>query len=132
MVIVKYIYIILCLSGFIISAHAHADEAPEKDWGIAVGIRSAKIPYFAKEDRVDDFIPLLYYDGDLFFIRGLTGGIKLYQKDEWQFNFIGRYRYFDIPAEYQNLINVILFNSNINMKKIMDNIGFIITKKFKL
>ena len=45
----------------------------------------------------------MFYDGDIFFIRGLSGGIKLYSKDAWQFSLIGRYRYFDIPAEYQNL-----------------------------
>jgi len=86
---------------FSLSANVHA--VPEKDWGIAVGIRSANIPYPAKEDRVEDFIPLMFYDGDTFFIRGLTGGIKLYNKDDWQFSLIGQYRYFDIPSEFQNL-----------------------------
>ncbi len=74
-----------------------------KDWGIAVGIRTAKIPYATKEDQVQDFIPLMFYDGDTFFIRGLTGGVKLYHKEQWQFSLIGRYRYFDIPADFQNL-----------------------------
>jgi len=77
---------------------------PEKDWGIAVGIRTAEIPFKAKDDSVQDFIPLLFYDGDIFFIRGLTGGLKLYNKDDWQFSLIGRYRYFDIPEEFQNLV----------------------------
>ena len=89
---------------FIFALSSYAYEVPEKDWGIAVGIRSAKIPYNAKEESVQDFIPLMFYDGDLFFIRGLTGGIKLYNKDAWQFSLLGRYRYFDIPAEYQNLV----------------------------
>lgn len=75
----------------------------ENNWGIAGGFRSAKIPYAVKEDRVDDFIPLMFYEGDTFFIRGLTGGAKLYNKEAWQFSIIGRYRFFDIPAEYQNL-----------------------------
>jgi len=76
---------------------------PEKNWGIAVGIRTAEIPFKAKDDSVQDFIPLLFYDGDIFFIRGLAGGIKLYNKDDWQFSLIGRYHYFDIPEEFQNL-----------------------------
>lgn len=87
----------------VFSLSAFAYEIPEKDWGIAVGIRSAKIPYKAKDDSVQDFIPLMFYDGDIFFIRGLSGGIKLYNKDEWQFSLLGRYRYFDIPSDYQNL-----------------------------
>lgn len=78
-------------------------SAPEKDWGIAAGFRIARIPFAAREEQVADFIPLMFYDGDTFFIRGLTGGVKLYNEGQWQFSLIGRYRYFDIPAEYQNL-----------------------------
>ena len=89
---------------FVFSLPVYAYDIPEKDWGIAVGIRSAKIPYPSKDDRVDDFIPLMYYDGDIFFVRGLTAGIRLYDKDKWQFSLLGRYRYFDIPSEYQNLV----------------------------
>lgn len=86
------------------SSSALAYEVAEKDWGIAAGFRIAKIPYPTEEQQVSDFIPLMFYDGDIFFIRGLTGGAKLYNKEEWQFSLIARYRYFDIPADYQNLI----------------------------
>ena len=89
---------------FVFTLSAHAYEVPEKDWGLAMGIRNAKIPYPAKEERVSDVIPLIFYDGDIFFIRGLIGGAKLYNKDKWQLSLIGRYRYFDIPAEFQNLV----------------------------
>jgi len=89
---------------FCFSFSSVALAVPEKDWGIAAGFRIAKIPYPAQEEQVTDFIPLMFYDGDLLFIRGLTGGIKLYNKDQWQFSLIARYRYFDIPAEFQNLI----------------------------
>ncbi len=96
-------YISAALAFLFLSMPVYAYDIPEKDWGIAVGIRSAKIPYKAEDESVQDFIPLMFYDGDIFFIRGLTGGIKLYDKDAWQFSLIGRYRYFDIPSEYQNL-----------------------------
>lgn len=101
---------------FIFSFSAAAFEVAEKDWGIAVGIRSAKIPYPAAEERVNDFIPLMFYDGDIFFIRGLTAGAKLYNNDKWQFSLIGRYRYFDIPAEYQNLIQGNAFDMGAELK----------------
>jgi outer membrane protein len=82
-----------------------ASETSEpNDWGIAVGFRNAEIPFPTAEDRVSDFIPLMFYEGERFFIRGLTGGARLYTRGDWQFNLIGRYRYFDIPAEYQNLV----------------------------
>jgi len=92
------------LSLLLFSSSAIAYEVAEKDWGIAAGFRIAKIPYPTEEQQVSDFIPLMFYDGDIFFIRGLTGGARLYNKEEWQFSLIARYRYFDIPAEYQNLI----------------------------
>jgi outer membrane protein len=89
---------------FVFSFSVYAYEVPEKDWGIAAGFRIARIPYPTAEKQVADFIPLMFYDGDIFFVRGLTGGIKLYNKDQWQFSLIGRYRYFDIPSEFQNLV----------------------------
>lgn len=86
------------------SMSSYAYDIPEKNWGVAIGIRSATIPLKAKEENVRDLIPLLYYDGDRFFIRGLSGGVKIYKNDAWQFSLLGKYRYFDIPAEYQNLV----------------------------
>lgn len=81
-----------------------ADTSASDTWGIAAGFRIARIPYPASDKQVADFIPLLFYENDLFFIRALTTGIKLYNQDQWQFSLIGRYRYFDIPAEFQNQI----------------------------
>ena len=81
---------------------ASADNLEEGNWGIAIGYRIADIPYPAKDGHVDDFIPLLFYDSDLFFVRGLTGGANLYREGPWQFSLLGRYRYLDIPEEYQN------------------------------
>ncbi|MFV2005132.1 MAG: MipA/OmpV family protein [Gammaproteobacteria bacterium] len=96
--------ILVTLALFVFSSSTFAYEVPEKDWGIAATFRIARIPYPSAEKQVADFIPLMFYDGDLFFMRGLTGGIKLYNKNEWQFSLITRYRFFDIPAEFQNLV----------------------------
>lgn len=87
-----------------LSLPATAGNIPEKNWGIAIGYRIARIPYPSNDKQVSDVIPLLFYDGDTFFIHGLSGGIKLYNKKQWQFSLLGRYRYFDIPAAYQNQV----------------------------
>ncbi|MCW9014223.1 MAG: MipA/OmpV family protein [Gammaproteobacteria bacterium] len=92
----------IVISTFVMSSYAY--DIPEKNWGIAIGIRGATIPFKTEEEIVQDVIPLLYYDGDLFFIRGLSGGVKIYNNDAWQFSLLGKYRYFDIPAENQNLV----------------------------
>lgn len=101
----RYYIALILLTGFLSNADAEESLYNTNDpWGIAVGIRTAKIPYPADTNQVSDVIPLLYFDNKHFFLRGLTGGIKLYSKDQVQLNLIGRYRYFDIPAEYQNEI----------------------------
>jgi outer membrane protein len=84
-----------------------AEESTEpKVWGIAIGMRSAAIPYQTEEDTVSDVIPLMFYDDDgRFFLRGLTAGFRFYNQDAWQFSALGRYRFTDIPAEYQNEYN---------------------------
>jgi outer membrane protein len=76
----------------------------EQDWGIAMGMRYAEIPYGTSNgDRtVADIVPLMYFDNDYFYIRGLEGGIKLINNEQWKLNAITRYRFFDIPADYQN------------------------------
>lgn len=96
---IKFYLIIIII--IILSSNVSA-TTPEADWGIAAGLRSAVIPYKAKDDTVEDFIPLIFYEDETFFIRGLTAGAKLYTQDKWQFSLIGRYRYFDIPSDYQN------------------------------
>jgi len=83
---------------------AASETSEPNDWGISIGYRNAEIPFPTAEDRVSDVIPLMYYEGERLFIRGLNAGVRLYKHGDWQFNLIGRYRYFDIPAEYQNLV----------------------------
>jgi outer membrane protein len=100
---------------------ASADTMEEGNWGIAIGYRYAGIPYPAKDEYVDDFIPLMFYDGDTFFIRGLTGGVKLYNEDAWQFSLLGRYRYLDIPEQYQNQVQGNEFDIGGEVKYRFDN-----------
>jgi len=84
---------------------------PTKEkWGIALMFRSAKIPYNIPDDqfddeRVSDFLPIVYYENEYFFWRGLQAGFKLITNDQWEFNLLGRYRFFDIPADLQNAQN---------------------------
>ena len=78
-------------------------KAPEK-WGIAMGIRSAKIPFDANKSVVNDIFPLIFYENGRLFIDGLEAGYRLFQGKNWELSPFGRYRFFDIPAEYQNAI----------------------------
>ena len=94
-----------------------ADDAPEitsshveGNWGAALVMRSAEIPYNitgtqVDDERVSDLIPVIYYENKYFFWRGLQAGFKLRTTDQWELNFLGRYRFFDIPADLQNAQN---------------------------
>jgi len=77
--------------------------APEK-WGIAMGIRSATIPFDAEKSVVNDIVPLIFYDNGRLFIEGLEFGYRLFQGKNWQLSPFARYRFFDIPKEYQNAV----------------------------
>ncbi|MFC4994306.1 MipA/OmpV family protein [Rubritalea tangerina] len=74
------------------------DLLPE--WGVAMGVRYAHIPFAAKDKTSSDIFPLFYYEGERFFLRGDYGGIKLWEGEKYGFNALARYRFFDIPEEY--------------------------------
>ena len=73
---------IIILTTLASAVFADTDKYNKNDpWGIAMGFRIARIPYPAAEDQVSDVIPLLYFDSKYFFMKGPTGGIKLYTKE---------------------------------------------------
>jgi len=97
------IIFVFSLSVWVSPAGAKKAEAP-KIWGLSMGIRYAAIPFKTEVDTTYDIVPLIFYDHGRVFIDGLTGGFRFYDSEKWQFSAIGRYRFFDIPREYQNQI----------------------------
>ncbi|EIP99147.1 outer membrane protein V [Opitutaceae bacterium TAV1] len=75
---------------------------PAREWGVAMGLRYADVPFVADDETVADIVPLFFYEGERIFLRGLEGGIRLWSEEKVDLNFIARYRFFDIPKEYQN------------------------------
>jgi len=65
-----------------------------------MGVRSASVPYAAKDKTTTDIFPLFYYEGERFFLRGEYGGMKLWEGDKFGFNAIARHRLTDVPDEY--------------------------------
>ena len=77
-----------------------ANLVPE--WGIAIGARVVSIPYgVAEDDNVSDFVPKLYFEGEYLYLRGEYGGLRFFEQDNYSASILGRYRYFDIPKQYQ-------------------------------
>lgn len=88
-----------CPSGIALSENM----APEQ-WGVAMGLRSATIAFDAEQDRVNDVVPLFFYEGERLFLHGLTAGYRLVDRARWELSALARYRFFDIPKEYQNQV----------------------------
>ncbi len=101
---ISQIFFVLLLTVFIYPSSVRGDTAAPKMWGIAMGVRSAQIPFKTEIDTVNDLIPMMFYETDRFFLHGLTAGYRLYVQSTWEVSALARYRFFDIPAEYQNKI----------------------------
>ncbi len=76
----------------------------QADWGIGVAVRTAPVPYVSDNDTVSSFVPMLFHEGDRWFMRGIAGGLHLTRDQPFELNAIGRLRFMDIPAEYQNTL----------------------------
>jgi outer membrane protein len=76
---------------------------PERPWALGMIARTATIPFQTEGDRtVGTLIPLIFYEGKIFYMRALEGGFRLYQKGDWHFALLGRLLFVDIPKDYQN------------------------------
>ena len=100
-----------------------ADEVKEyieQDWGLGVTMRTATIPFATSERTVASFVPLMFYKGERFFLRGIEGGYRFYTSDLWQISAMGRLRFFDIPKDIQNEVqgNNILWGGKVRYKPI--------------
>lgn len=95
-------------NGFISVDDLRMKRDGEQTWGLAAVVRNASIPY-ATEDVVEDstvstFVPMMFYQGDRFFLNGIEGGVNLYRMDEWELNGLVRMHFIDIPSSFQNQI----------------------------
>jgi len=96
----------------------------EQTWGLGALVRNAEIPFDTEADNVTSFVPMMFYQGETFFIRGLEGGAHVHQNDDWQFNAMARMRFFDIPAEYQNEVQGDTIDLGFQARKTLSNDSF--------
>jgi len=93
-----------------------AYTAPEL-WGVAFTYRIAEIPYETTQDTVSDIVPLLYYQKGRFFWRGIEAGYTFADFNSSNVSILGRYRFYDIPAEYQNKIRGDAYDFGVRYRK---------------
>ncbi|ELP5728964.1 MipA/OmpV family protein [Vibrio vulnificus] len=82
--------------------------AQEQNWGIAAMYRTSSIPFdtLGGDQTVSTFVPMMFFDNQYVFIRGIEGGAYLWESDEYplQFNALTRMRFIDIPKIVQNAV----------------------------
>lgn len=75
-------------------------------WGLAIGMRRAEIPFsisgISDDREVYDILPLIRFENNYGFIKDLEGGIYLWKDLNHQVNIYTRFRFNDIPQEFQN------------------------------
>lgn len=96
------IFFTACIASF--NSFADEQSTQENPWGLGVVARSVNTSFDATKEPSASFVPLMYYQGDTFFMRGLEIGGHLYKNDNHEINAIGRMSFFDAPEAYQNEI----------------------------
>ncbi len=97
----------------------------EQTWGVGFFVRNSEIPFDTESDNVTSVVPMMFYEGETFYIRGTEGGAHLYQHNDWQLNVMGRMRFFDIPAEYQNEVQGDSIDLGVQWRKDVSNSSYI-------
>jgi len=97
--------IISAIAGNLMAGDSGEKFFSEQDWALGMSVRIASIPFATEGDKsVGTVVPLFFYYGDRFYLRGIEAGYKFYKTDQWQFTALGRRHFFDIPKEYQNVV----------------------------
>lgn len=85
-------------------------EGPK--WGMEIGLRVAQTAFIG-DNSVEDIIPMFYYEGERFFVRGTEGGVHLWDNDQLGFDLFTRYRFFDYPEIYEDQLNRNTFDAGL-------------------
>lgn len=73
----------------------------EQSWGLGIVARDVNSSFQSPSNPDPSFVPLMYYQGEHFFMDGLDMGGHLFKAEDNQINFIARMSFFDAPEEYQ-------------------------------
>ncbi|KPN17135.1 hypothetical protein AO715_03375 [Xanthomonas sp. Mitacek01] len=64
-------------------SNASAENAPHRGWSVGVAVAASDSPYVGEGARVLPF-PILAYEGDRVFFRGISGGVHLFDTGAFQ------------------------------------------------
>ena len=93
----------------------------QADWGIAAVVRTATIPFTGSNQSVSSFVPMMFFEGEDFFVRGTSGGAHLWKDADEEVNALTRLRFFDIPKEFQNTVQGDTADFGLQYQRELDN-----------
>ncbi|WP_394131825.1 MipA/OmpV family protein [Shewanella maritima] len=88
----------------------YTDNYYADNWGLGIGLRRADIAFDVEDTEVYDIMPLFYFEGENFFLRGTEGGVHLWKNEQHEVNIYSRFRFVDIPKELQNDIQAAAYD----------------------
>ena len=88
-------------------------ENQSSRWGVEIGLRYSKTAFVGDDDTIADNIPMFYYEGERFFIRGTEAGVHLWNNEYMELDVFARYRFFDFPEEYDDWLERNVFDSGL-------------------
>jgi len=101
-------YLLLMIFIFLqqaVAQNVDKNAVSEQDWGIGLANRSASIPYSTDgTNKIISLVPMMFYEGQRFFVRGIGGGMYLYKDEFWRISALMRMHFVDLPDEYQNKV----------------------------
>ena len=74
------------------------------NWSIGAGLRSGTFPYIG-EDEYQDFLPLIVFNGERFFIDGTRAGFHFLNNDDWLVSGFASYRFAGFNEENSELLD---------------------------
>ncbi|GFM81889.1 structural protein MipA [Pseudomonas cichorii] len=75
-----------------------ASQADSPRWGLGLGVGISESPYAGEGTKITP-LPLIHYEGERFFVRGLTGGAHLIRNEGFELNAIASLRMDGIDAK---------------------------------
>ena len=67
-----------------------------------MGFRISQSPFADSDDTNLDIYPLFFYENGDFYLDGLEAGYRLFKGGQWSAGPVARYRFFDVPVDYQD------------------------------
>jgi len=104
---ISYILIILLVAG-----PSNADDVSDltwlidqkQRWSLGASYRVQTSPY-KDEETLDDFLPLIMYSGEKFYLAGTSLGIHLVDNESWQINAFTAYRFGGFNEENSDFLD---------------------------